>query len=53
MRALVMGWFSFHNGHATAGDVHARDLVCKWLGEANYTLGRDTSLTAVTRSPNS
>jgi hypothetical protein len=30
-RFLVAGWFSFENGHATAGDALARDLVCEWL----------------------
>ncbi|NOH01800.1 MAG: glycosyltransferase [Chloroflexi bacterium] len=34
MRALVAGWFSFEDGHATAGDLLTRDLVCEWLVEA-------------------
>src|SRR5688572_1915241 len=37
MKVLVMGWFSFHNAHATAGDVLARDVVCRWLTEGNYS----------------
>jgi hypothetical protein len=37
MRILVAGWFSFENGHATAGDVLARDLACAWLDEGGYT----------------
>jgi hypothetical protein len=36
MRILVAGWFSFENGHATAGDVLARDLACTWLAEGGY-----------------
>ncbi len=31
MRALVTGWFSFEDGHATAGDLITRDLLCEWL----------------------
>ena len=34
MRALVAGWFSFANGHATAGDQISRDLVLTWLADA-------------------
>ena len=34
MKILVAGWFSFKQGHATAGDLLARDLVCDWLREA-------------------
>jgi hypothetical protein len=30
-RALVVGWFSFEHGHATAGDVEVRDVVCEVL----------------------
>lgn len=30
-KTLVAGWFSFAEGHATAGDVLVRDLVCEWL----------------------
>ena len=33
MKALVAGWFSYVDGHATAGDVLARDLLCEWLEE--------------------
>ena len=31
MKALVAGWFSFEDGHATAGDLITRDLLCEWL----------------------
>jgi hypothetical protein len=34
MKILVAGWFSFPNGHATAGDLMARDVVCEWFREA-------------------
>lgn len=34
MRILVTGWFSFEEGHATAGDLLACDLVCEWLEAA-------------------
>jgi hypothetical protein len=34
VKTLVAGWFSFINGHATAGDLLSRDLVCEWLQEA-------------------
>jgi glycosyltransferase involved in cell wall biosynthesis/peptidoglycan/xylan/chitin deacetylase (PgdA/CDA1 family)/SAM-dependent methyltransferase len=34
MRALVTGWFSYEDGHATAGDLLACDLVCEWLKAA-------------------
>ena len=37
MRTLVAGWFSFANGHATAGDLLACDVVCEWLKRAGYT----------------
>ena len=30
-RVLVAGWFSFEEGHATAGDLLARDLTCEWI----------------------
>ncbi len=36
MRILVAGWFSFENGHYTAGDLLARDLVCTWLEEVGH-----------------
>jgi hypothetical protein len=28
---LVAGWFSFEDGHATAGDLLACEVVCAWL----------------------
>jgi hypothetical protein len=31
MKTLVAGWFSFTNGHATAGDLLVRDVACEWL----------------------
>jgi SAM-dependent methyltransferase len=34
VKVLVAGWFSFEQGHATAGDLLARDLVCRWLDGA-------------------
>ena len=34
MKTLVAGWFSFVEGHATAGDLLARDVACRWLEEA-------------------
>jgi hypothetical protein len=37
MKVLVTGWFSFDCGHATAGDVLARDVVCRWLQEAGLS----------------
>ena len=37
MKALVAGWFSFEEGHATAGDLLARDVVCAWLEHAGYS----------------
>jgi hypothetical protein len=36
-RVLVTGWFSWSDGAATAGDLLARDVACRWLDEA----GRD------------
>lgn len=36
MRVLVTGWFSFDVGHATAGDLLAKDVVCDWLRDAGY-----------------
>jgi hypothetical protein len=36
VRVLVAGWFSFSDGHATAGDVLARDLTCEWLARAGF-----------------
>ena len=43
MKALVVGWFSFEDGHATAGDLLARDLVCEWLKHAGYSYDVATS----------
>lgn len=34
LKALVAGWFSFSEGHATAGDVLAGDVVAQWLADA-------------------
>jgi len=34
MRVLVCGWFSFEPMGATAGDLRARDVACRWLDEA-------------------
>lgn len=34
MTALVAGWFSFEDGHATAGDLLAAQVVRRWLEEA-------------------
>ena len=34
MKTLVAGWFSFELMGASAGDLMARDLVCRWLVEA-------------------
>ena len=42
-RALVAGFFSYSEAHATAGDLMARDVVCKWLDEAGF--GYDVALT--------
>jgi Polysaccharide pyruvyl transferase len=36
MKVLVAGWFSFDEGHATAGDLMARDVVCGWLSNAGF-----------------
>jgi len=35
-KCLVAGWFSFAEGHATAGDVLVRELACEWLESAGY-----------------
>ncbi len=35
--ALVAGWFSFSDGHATAGDVMALEVACNWLSKAGFT----------------
>ena len=34
IRVLVTGWFSFEQMGASAGDLIARDLVCRWLNGA-------------------
>jgi hypothetical protein len=34
MKLLVAGWFSFEQMGVTAGDIIAKDLVCRWLNEA-------------------
>ena len=44
MKALVAGWFSFVDGHATAGDLLARDVVCDWLD--HIQLSHDVALAA-------
>ena len=36
MKILVAGWFSFENGHATAGDVLARGVVTRWLDKQGW-----------------
>jgi hypothetical protein len=36
MKTLVAGWFSYEQGHATAGDLLTRDVVCAWLERAGY-----------------
>src|SRR4051794_36452674 len=41
-RALVTGWFSFEWMGATAGDLLARDVACRWLEEAG--MGYDVAL---------
>jgi Polysaccharide pyruvyl transferase len=33
-RVLVAGWFSWSAAAATAGDLMARDVACRWLDEA-------------------
>lgn len=37
MKILVMGWFSFENGHVTAGDLLSRDVLCEWLKGMNIS----------------
>jgi Polysaccharide pyruvyl transferase len=37
MKTLVAGWFSFEQMGATAGDLMARDLACKWLERAGHS----------------
>jgi hypothetical protein len=36
VKTLVAGWFSSESGHATAGDLITRDLVCEWLQAARH-----------------
>jgi len=36
MKTLVAGWFSFEEGHATAGDLLSRDVACEWLERAGH-----------------
>lgn len=48
MKVLIAGWFSFEDGHATAGDELAADVLRQWLDEAGLA-----SVTATTSpSPN-
>lgn len=42
---LVCGWFSFEPMGATAGDLQARDVACRWLGEAG--IDHDVALAPV------
>jgi hypothetical protein len=37
VHVLVAGWFSFSYGHATAGDLLARDLTSEWLAKAGIS----------------
>ncbi len=37
MKTLVAGWFSFEDGHATAGDILAAELACDWLETAGQS----------------
>jgi len=34
---LIAGWFSFEEGHATAGDLLTCELVREWLEQAGYS----------------
>lgn len=36
MRALLTGWFSFHEGEATAGDLAAAEVVRGWLAGLGF-----------------
>jgi hypothetical protein len=36
MRILIAGWFSFEQMGASAGDLLARDVLCRWLAEKYY-----------------
>jgi hypothetical protein len=37
MKTLVAGWFSFTGMNVTAGDMLARDVACRWLGDAGVS----------------
>jgi hypothetical protein len=37
MKVLIAGWFSFTDGHATAGDILTRDVACEWLQQAGFS----------------
>jgi hypothetical protein len=37
VKILLAGWFSFDDGHATAGDLLAREVVMRWLDEGGWT----------------
>lgn len=53
-KAVVAGWFSYRDGHATAGDLLAADVLCAWLSELGinhvravappFTGGRDLTI---------
>ncbi|MEH1965221.1 polysaccharide pyruvyl transferase family protein [Nostoc sp.] len=47
MKTLVAGWFSFEEGHATAGDLLAAELACDWLESAgiSYDIAVDPPFT--------
>ena len=36
MKILIAGWFSYQEGHATAGDLLARDVACEWLDSIGF-----------------
>jgi len=35
MKVCVAGWFSFEQMGATAGDLHSKEIVCRWLDNAS------------------
>src|ERR687898_247803 len=37
MKTLVVGWFSWEQCGATAGDLMARDVACRWLEQAGHS----------------
>jgi hypothetical protein len=37
MKVLIVGWFSFSNGHATAGDLLSGNVACEWIEAAGYS----------------